>query len=141
MAKNVLILCTGNSCRSQMAQVIWQNIGSGDWIAQSAGSKPSGYVHPVAIEMIKELGLSADGLISKSLDEIDLEAIDLAVTVCDNAKDDCPMLPAKIETLHWPFDDPADATGSDEEIQQVFRRVREEISDRIGTDLNSTKDT
>ena len=91
--------------------------------------------------MIKELGLSADGLISKSLDEIDLEAIDLAVTVCDNAKDDCPMLPAKIETLHWPFDDPADATGSDEEIQQVFRRVREEISDRIGNYLNSTKDT
>ena len=122
-----------------MAQVIWQDLGAGNWHASSAGSKPSGYVHPVAIEMIKELDLNALGLVSKSLEEIDLDAIDLAVTVCDNAKDDCPLLPTKIETLHWPFDDPADATGTNEEIKNVFRRVRDEIRERISQYLDATE--
>ena len=136
---NVVILCTGNSCRSQMAQVIWQDLGKGQWTAYSAGSKPSGYVHPVAIEMIKELDLPTEGLESKSLEQIDFSTIDLAVTVCDNAKDDCPLLPQNVETLHWPFDDPADATGTDEEIAAVFRRVRNEISARITKYLETEK--
>ena len=129
--KNVLILCTGNSCRSQMAQVIWQHLGGGDWKAESAGSKPSGYVHPLALEAIKEIELSIDGLESKSVEPFLEKEITLAVTVCDNAKEACPVLPGVAETLHWPFDDPADATGTDEEKMEVFRRVRDEIHAKI----------
>ena len=131
MPKNVLILCTGNSCRSQMAQVIWQELGDGNWTSCSAGSKPSGYVHPLAIEAITELGYEANNLTSKPISDIDFSNVDLAVTVCDNAKENCPILPAKIETLHWPFDDPADAVGSHEEKMLVFRQVRDEIQNRI----------
>ena len=98
--KTVLILCTGNSCRSQMAQVIWQALGNGEWQAQSAGSKPSGYVHPMALEAIKELGFSTDGLTSKSVEPFMEKPIDLAVTVCDNAKEACPVLPGVKQTLH-----------------------------------------
>ena len=122
-----------------MAQVIWQDEGKPDWDALSAGSNPSGYVHPMAIEMIDDLGLSSDGLTSKSIDDIDLDAIDLAVTVCDNAKDDCPMIPAKVKTLHWPFDDPADATGTEEEKLAVFRRVRDEIKARISEFIEESR--
>lgn len=123
-----------------MAEVIWREIGDGQWASCSAGSKPSGYVHPLAIEAIKELGYAVDGLTSKSVGEIDLSAVELAVTVCDNAKNDCPVLPVSIETLHWPFDDPADATGSDEEKMVVFRRVRDEIKLHIETYLGVLND-
>ncbi len=129
--KTVLILCTGNSCRSQMAQVIWQELGGGQWKAESAGSKPSGYVHPLALVAIEEIGLSVEGLESKSVDPFIDQEIELAVTVCDNAKEACPVLPGVAQTLHWPFDDPADATGSDEEKMEVFRRVRDEIHEKI----------
>ena len=114
-----------------MAQVLWQEISSGLWTSCSAGSKPSGYVHPLALKAIEELGFNSEGLTSKSIGDIDLTSVDLAVTVCDNAKNDCPVLPEMIETLHWPFDDPADAEGSDEEKMIVFRRVRDEIRQRI----------
>lgn len=134
---NVLILCTGNSCRSQMAQVIWQHLGGGDWKAESAGSKPSGYVHPLALEAIKEIDLSIDGLESKSVEPFLEKEITLAVTVCDNAKEACPVLPGVAETLHWPFDDPADATGTDEEKMKVFRRVRDEIHAKISEYLKA----
>lgn len=120
-----------------MAQVIWQDIGRGGWTAQSAGSRPSGYVHPLALRAIQEIELDTDGLVSKSLQDINLDHVDLAVTVCDNAKEDCPILPSRIETLHWPFDDPADAIGDDEEKMVTFRRVRDEIKARIGEYLSS----
>ena len=128
---SVLILCTGNSCRSQMAQVIWQQLGGNNWRCQSAGSSPSGYVHPLAIKAIDELGYPTQGLESKALKCVELDEVDLAVTVCDNAKESCPVLPDNIKTLHWPFDDPADARGSDDEKMKVFVRVRDEISDKI----------
>ena len=114
-----------------MAQVIWEDLGDGDWHAQSAGSKPSGYVHPLALKAIQEMGLSIDGLTSKSVEPFLVQDIDLAVTVCDNAKEACPVLPGVKETLHWPFDDPADATGSNDEKMEVFRRVRDEIRTKI----------
>lgn len=120
-----------------MAQVIWQHLGGGDWKAESAGSKPSGYVHPLAFEAIKEIELSVDGLESKSVEPFLDQKIDLAVTVCDNAKEACPVLPGVAETLHWPFDDPADATGTDEEKMKVFRRVRDEIHAKISEYLKA----
>lgn len=135
--KNVLILCTGNSCRSQMAQVIWQELGGGNWKAESAGSKPSGYVHPLALTAIEEIGLSVEGLESKSVEPFVEQEIELAVTVCDNAKEACPVLPGVAETLHWPFDDPAEATGTDEQKMEVFRRVRDEIHAKISDYLKA----
>ena len=134
--KKVLILCTGNSCRSQMAQAIWQDAGNSDWVAVSAGSRPSGYVHPLALRSIEELGLSIAGFESKSVDLFVGEEIDLAVTVCDHAKEACPVLPGVGQTLHWPFEDPADATGSDDEKIIQFRRIRDQIKQRIEDFLN-----
>ncbi len=134
--KKVLILCTGNSCRSQMAQAIWQDSGSSEWIAMSAGSRPSGYVHPLALKSIEELGLPINGLESKSVDLFVGEEIDLAVTVCDHAKEACPLLPGVKQTLHWPFEDPADATGSDDEKIIQFRKIRDQIKKRIGDFLS-----
>ncbi len=129
--KRVLILCTGNSCRSQMAEDLWELLGEGKWESESAGSKPSGYVHPLAIEAMRELGRDLSSHQSKSLDQFQDQAFDLVVTVCDNAKEACPVFPGAKQTLHWPFDDPADATGNDEEKIVMFRRVRDEIKEKI----------
>ncbi len=129
--KRVLILCTGNSCRSQMAQAIWQDLGHGQWLAHSAGSRPSGYVHPMALAAISEIGLKTEGLTSKSVEQFKDEEFDLAITVCDNAQQDCPVLPGVKQTQHWPFEDPADATGSDDEKMACFRRIRDQIRARI----------
>lgn len=134
--KRVLVLCTGNSCRSQMAQAIWQNLGQGDWESYSAGSKPSGYVHPLAIEAAAEIGLDISAYESKSLEQYLGEPMDVVVTVCDNAKESCPVFPGAGKVLHWPFDDPADATGDHEQQMQVFRRVRDEIREKIGSYLS-----
>ena len=133
--KRVLILCTGNSCRSQMAEALWETLGNGQWESESAGSKPSGYVHPLAIVAMKELGSDIGDYVSKSLDQFTDRPFDLVVTVCDNAKESCPVMTGAVETLHWPFDDPAEATGSEEEQLVMFRRVRDEIQDKIATYL------
>ncbi len=113
--KRVLVLCTGNSCRSQMAEELWESLSKGAWQAESAGSKPSGYVHPLAIEAMRELDIDLSENTSKSLVQFTDQDFDLVVTVCDNAKESCPVFTGATQTLHWPFDDPADATGSDEE--------------------------
>ena len=136
MTQRVLILCTGNSCRSQMAEALWGSLGKGEWQSDSAGSKPSGYVHPLAIRAMQELAIDISSTSSKSLDQFRDEGFDLVVTVCDNAKESCPLFPGAKKTLHWPFDDPADATGSDDEKMIVFRRVREEIKEKIAGYLN-----
>ncbi|MGD9713822.1 MAG: arsenate reductase ArsC [Thermomicrobiales bacterium] len=137
--KRVLILCTGNSCRSQMAETIWESLGNGEWESESAGSKPSGYVHPLAIRAMQELDIDISQNTSKSLEQFRDQSFDLVVTVCDNAKESCPVFPGAKETLHWPFDDPADATGTDDEKMVVFRRVRDEIKDTIQTYLSTGK--
>jgi arsenate reductase len=129
--KRALILCTGNSCRSQMAEALWEKLGDGQWRSESAGSKPSGYVHPLAIRAMQELDIDISENTSKSLDRFQNETFDLVVTVCDNAKESCPVFPGAMETLHWPFDDPADAPGTDDEKMVVFRRIRDEIRSRI----------
>ena len=133
--KRVLILCTGNSCRSQMAEALWESVGQGAWQSASAGSKPAGYVHPLAVNAMQELDVDISAYQSKSLDQYRDEQFDLVVTVCDNAKESCPVFPGAQQTLHWPFDDPADATGTDDEQMVVFRRVRDEIKDKIETYL------
>lgn len=137
--KRVLILCTGNSCRSQMAEALWNDLGGGAWQADSAGSKPAGYVHPLAVKAVSELDLDLTEGRSKSLTEFEGQAFDLAITVCDNAHEACPVFPGAKETLHWPFDDPADATGSDEEQMVVFRRVRDEIRTKIAGYLEACR--
>ena len=136
MVQRVLILCTGNSCRSQMAEALWEILAKGAWRAESAGSKPSGYVHPLAILAMQELDVDISANTSKSLDQFQDQSFDLVVTVCDNAKESCPLFPGAKETLHWPFDDPADATGTDDEKMMVFRRVRDEIKEKIQAYLN-----
>jgi len=120
-----------------MAEALWGSLGKGRWQSESAGSKPSGYVHPLAIRAMKELDLDLSVNRSKSLDQFRKGSFDLVVTVCDNAKESCPVFPGAKETLHWPFDDPADATGTEEEKMAVFRRVRDEIKDKIQSFLNA----
>ena len=137
--QRVLILCTGNSCRSQMAEAHWESLGEGNWQSDSAGSKPSGYVHPLAIQAMQELDINISANTSKSLDQFKHQPFDLVVTVCDNAKESCPVFPGAKETLHWPFDDPADATGTDEEKMIVFRRVRDKIKFKIQSYLNTRR--
>jgi len=131
MTKSVLILCTGNSCRSQMAEFLWNRIGGNRWEAHSAGSRPAGYVHPMAIEVMRELDEDLSNAESKHVDPFADQDWDLVVTVCDSAKEACPVIPGATNTVHWPFDDPADAEGSDEEKLAVFRRVRDQIRIRI----------
>lgn len=137
--KRVLILCTGNSCRSQMAEALWEALGKGEWASESAGSKPSGYVHPLAIRAMQELGIDISQNTSKSLEQFRDQNFDLVVTVCDNAKESCPVFPGAQGALHWPFDDPADATGTDDEKMVVFRRVRDEIKETIQNYLTTGK--
>lgn len=139
MTKRVLILCTGNSCRSQMAEALWEALGNGEWESESAGSKPSGYVHPLAIRAMKELDIDISANTSKLLDQFQEQSFDLVVTVCDNAKESCPVFSGAKQTFHWPFDDPADATGTDDEKMTMFRRVRDEIKEKIQNYLNANR--
>lgn len=123
----VLILCTGNSCRSQMAEALLEEFGGEVVKVESAGCSPSGYVHPMAIEVMKEIGHEIGEWRSKSHEEFLDKNVDTVITVCGNADQCCPTFPGQVNRYHWPFDDPADATGSDEEIRAEFRRVRDEI--------------
>jgi len=129
--KRVLILCTGNSCRSQMAEALWRHLGGDRWEAFSAGSNPAGYVHPFAIRAMADIGVDITGQTSKHVGEFAEEAFDVVVTVCDGAKEACPTFPHARRMLHWPFEDPAHAAGSESEKLAVFQRVRNEIRTRI----------
>src|SRR5580700_7105403 len=104
--KRVLVLCTGNSCRSQLAEVFLNHIGKGEFEAVSAGAKPSGYVHPLALRTLKEANLPIEGLRSKSWEEFNGQPFDILLTVCDNAKEKCPIFPGKAERIHWSIPDP-----------------------------------
>lgn len=137
MAKRVLILCTGNSCRSQMAEGLWRELGEGSWESASAGSNPAGYVHPLAIRAMGELGIDLSASQSKHVDQFRDADFDVVVTVCDHAKEACPTFPRAKTVLHWPFKDPASATGSDEEQLVMFRTVRDQIRSRIEEFLQS----
>jgi arsenate reductase len=123
----VLILCTGNSCRSHMAEGILR-AAAGDLLeVSSAGSHPAGYVHPQAIAALAEIGIDISGHSSKHMNDFLDRDIETVVTVCGNADQACPVFPGQVNRHHWPFDDPAHATGTKEEIAGEFRRVRDEI--------------
>ena len=123
----ILILCTGNSCRSHLAEgILRAAVGETAEVA-SAGSDPAGYVHPMAVEVMKEIEIDISAHTSKHLDEFLQQEVHTVITVCGNADQACPIFPGQAEKHHWPFDDPAKATGSEEEIRAVFRRVRDEI--------------
>ena len=123
----VLILCTGNSCRSHMAEGILR-AAAGDLLdVQSAGSKPAGYVHPLAIKALAEIGIDISAHHSKHMDEFLAQDVETVITVCGNADQACPMFPGQMNRHHWGFDDPAHAAGTENEQMAVFRRVRDEI--------------
>ena len=126
----VLILCTGNSCRSQMAEALLQRAAGDALRVASAGSKPGGYVHPLSIKAMAELDIDISDHRSKNLDEFLNQDVEVVITVCGNADQVCPVFPGQAKRYHWGFDDPADAEGSEEEQMLFFRRVRDEI-DRV----------
>lgn len=123
----VLILCTGNSCRSHLAEGFLRAAAGDILDVQSAGSKPAGYVHPMAIKVMQEAGMDISGHHSKHLSEFLEKKIETVITVCGNADQACPIFPGQVNRHHWPFVDPAHAQGSDEDILKVFRQVRDEI--------------
>lgn len=132
---NVLVLCTGNSARSVLAECLINDLGGGKWKAYSAGSKPTGLVNPLSIEVLREKGHAAEGLRSKSWDEFalpDAPKMDLVITVCDNAAGEvCPIWPGHPSKLHIGFPDPAAATGTKEERLKAFRDVYAMIEAKI----------
>ena len=128
----VLFLCTGNSCRSHMAEAI-VNARMGDtWEAVSAGTQPAGYVHPKALQALAEIGIEHQGR-SKHADEFRNTPLDLVVTVCDSAAEECPLWLGPGRRVHMGFPDPAKADGSDDEIMAVFRAVRDDMIRAIPT--------
>ncbi|TWT58405.1 Arsenate-mycothiol transferase ArsC2 [Thalassoglobus neptunius] len=138
--QRVLFLCTGNSCRSQMAEGILRELASDRFDSLSAGAKPAGYVHPMAVEAMNELGVDISQQSSKHINEFlppEGTPPDLIISVCSAAEKECPLFPGDVERWHWPFDDPAYATGSDEGKMQEFRRVRDEIRQRLADELIS----
>jgi arsenate reductase len=123
----VLILCTGNSCRSHMAEGFLRTSAGDILDVQSAGSKPTGSVHPLAIAVMQEVGIDISKHQSKHLDQFLNQKIETVITVCGNADQVCPVFPGQVNRHHWGFDDPAHTKGEEEEILIVFRRVRDEI--------------
>jgi arsenate reductase len=129
--KRVLILCTGNSARSQMAEGLLRHDGGGGrFEVFSAGVSPS-HVRPEAVEAMREAGIDISGQRSKPIEEFAGQEFDYVITVCDNARERCPFFPAATRRIHWSFDDPAEAVGDHEARLVVFRRVRDEIRARL----------
>jgi arsenate reductase len=127
MKPTVLILCTGNSCRSHLAEGLLRAAAGDLFDVASAGSKPAGYVHPLAIQVMKEVGIDISGHHSKSMNEFLAQKVETVITVCGNADQACPRYPGQLNRHHWGFYDPAHATGTEEEKLAVFRQVRDQI--------------
>jgi len=123
----VLVLCTGNSCRSHLAEGVLRAASQGRFRVASAGSKPAGYVHPLAIQVMAEAGFDISQHASKHLAEFLRQPVETVITVCDDADRACPIFPGRVNRHHWPFADPARATGAEAEKLAVFRAVRDEI--------------
>jgi len=129
-SKRVLFVCTGNSARSQMAEGLLRQLGQGEYDVASAGTKPS-RVNPFAIQAMDEKGIDISRHTSDHVDKYMGQEFDFVITVCDNAKETCPYFPTNKTRLHWSFEDPAAATGDDEEILAEFRRIRDQIEAQI----------
>lgn len=136
----VLFLCTGNSARSQMAEGYLQHVAGEEFEAMSAGIEPK-ELNPLAIEAMNEIGIDISRQTSKDVVKLLGQHIPYVVTVCDNARERCPIFPRTFKFLHWSFEDPAAAQGSHEEKMAVFRRVRDEIAHRIDEELVPRQET
>ena len=128
--QRTLILCTGNSARSQMAEGLLRHMAGDRFEAHSAGTRP-GTVRPEAIAVMREIGIDISGHRSKHVDEYAGQQFDFVITVCDNAREACPVFPAGATHIHWSFEDPAAATGPEEHRLAEFRRIRDQISGRL----------
>ncbi|MEK4353303.1 arsenate reductase (thioredoxin) [Paenibacillus sp. FSL R5-0744] len=128
--KTIYFLCTGNSCRSQMAEGWAKQYLGGEWNVYSAGIEAHG-LNPKAVQAMSEVGIDITGQTSDMIDSNLLNNADLVITLCGDAADKCPMTPPKVKREHWGFDDPAKAQGTDEEKWAVFQRVRDQIEERI----------
>lgn len=137
MTQRVLIVCTGNSARSQMAEGLLRREGGGLFEVYSAGTRPTA-VRPEAIAVMHEIGINISGHRSKSVDEFAGAKFDCVITVCDAANEACPVLPGGTNRLHWSFEDPAAVQGTFEERRAAFRAVRDQIHDRIRTFVEAT---
>jgi len=132
MTSRVLVLCTGNSCRSVMAEALFNHLGKGSIEAVSAGSNPAGYVHPKSIETLNRHGIDPGSPRSKSWDEFAGQSFDLVVTVCDAASaESCPVFLGPVKKLHWSTPDPAKATGTDAQIDAAFNEAFIILKERI----------
>lgn len=127
----ILFVCTGNSCRSQMAEGIAKVIGQGDWQVKSAGLQAHG-INPLAIQVMQEISIDISQQKSTQLTADLLNWADIIITLCGHADEHCPTLPPHVRKEHWPFDDPAKATGTQAEIMDKFRTVRDQIKQTIG---------
>jgi arsenate reductase len=134
--KKLLFVCMGNSARSQMAEGLMNAFGSGHWKARSGGVFPS-YVHPLAIQVMEEIGIDLSHQTSKSLSQFLNESFDYIITLCDHVAKSCPAFPGKAKRLHWSIEDPAIIIGTMEERVLAFRRARDEIKNRIEAFLKS----
>ena len=134
--KQVLVLCTGNSCRSIMAEALINQLGAGRYEAVSAGSTPTGQVHPKSIEALRRQGIEVDQPRSKSWDEFANRNFDLVITVCDRAAgESCPVFPGAPRKLHWSTPDPAEATGSEDRVDRAFDEALQLLRERIEQEL------
>ncbi|MBE7505810.1 MAG: arsenate reductase ArsC [Planctomycetia bacterium] len=134
--KRAIILCTGNSCRSQMAEALWRKHGGASWEVVSAGTQPKDQVYPLAVQAMAESGIDISGYRPKDAAQFTGQHFDLVVTVCDNAERECPAFANADKHLHWPFDDPPKTAGDESAKLQACRRVRDEIEAAIARFLS-----
>ena len=135
-ARRVLVVCTGNSCRSVMAEALINHLGGGRYEAHSAGSRPAGYVHPKALETLRRHGIDPGAPSSQSWDDYAGERFDYVITVCDSAAaETCPAFPGEFARLHWSTPDPAQAVGNEEEIDAAFEEAFALLRVRVETEL------
>ena len=135
----VLILCTGNSARSQMAEGLLRHDGGESFVVESAGIEPS-FVRPEAIEAMREIGLDISGHRSKSIDEFARQPFDYVITVCDNAKQNCPIFPAATSRIHWRIEDPAAVDGAEQTRLAAFRAARDDLRERLLKFIESARE-
>jgi arsenate reductase len=136
--EKVLILCTGNSARSQMAEGLLREDGGKFFVVESAGVEPSS-VRPAAIDVMREIGIDISGHRSKSVDEFIGQPFDYVITVCDNAKQNCPIFPAATRLIHWSIEDPAAVSGSEQARVEAFRTARDELRKRLETFIENAR--
>jgi len=137
--QRVLILCTGNSARSQMAEGLLRHDGGDAFVVESAGLEPS-FVRPEAIEAMREIGIDISGQHSKSLDKFTGQPFDYVITVCDNANQNCPIFSGAKRRIHWSVEDPASVGGTEETRLKAFRIARDELRERLSKFIESAKE-